>query len=150
MKLFPVYLFLPFFLIQCSGKTPSDLGVRENGQLKECPPTPNCVSSFTSATDKEHSIAPLSYIAPLSEEHSRLKKVIQALPRTKIVEEKHTYIRAEFTSFLMRYVDDVEFLFDEKVKLIQVRSASRLGRSDLGVNRKRIELLRSELQKARD
>ncbi len=147
MKLILFFVILLF--TKCSGKTPTDLGIREN-KLKDCPPTPNCVTSFAPQTDKEHYISPITYTVPLLEEHSRLKKVILAQPRTKIVEEKPNYIRAEFTSLLWRFVDDVEFLFDESLKLIHVRSASRLGRSDLGVNRKRIETIRSELQKARN
>jgi uncharacterized protein (DUF1499 family) len=144
-------LFLGLFLLlftQCSGKVPNDLGIRNN-QFKECPPTPNCVNSFADKKDKDHFIEPISYNSSFSDELSRLKKVILAQPRTKIIEDKGNYIRAEFTTLIMRYVDDVEFSFDDNLKLIQVRSASRLGRSDLGVNRKRIEMIRSELKRSR-
>ncbi len=81
---------------------------------------------------------------------SRLKKVILSKPRTSIIEEKPNYLRAEFTSRIFRFVDDVEFLFDDSLKYIHVRSASRIGRSDLGVNRKRIEEIRVDLQKLRE
>jgi uncharacterized protein (DUF1499 family) len=71
-----------------------------------------------------------------------LKNIILHEKRTKIVTETSTYLHAEFTSALWRFVDDVEFSIDENAKLIHMRSASRLGRSDFGVNRKRIEDIR--------
>ncbi len=76
---------------------------------------------------------------------AKLKGVIQSLPRTKIIAETDNYLYAEFTSAMMGFVDDVEFYVDEAAKVIHVRSASRLGQSDLGVNRKRVESLRAEL-----
>jgi uncharacterized protein (DUF1499 family) len=72
-----------------------------------------------------------------------LKKIIQGMKRTRIITEKDDYLYVEFTSALWRFVDDVEFYFKDASKTIQVRSASRLGRSDLGVNRKRIETIRA-------
>jgi uncharacterized protein (DUF1499 family) len=77
-----------------------------------------------------------------------LKRVIQAMERTKIITESENYLYVEFTSKLMGYVDDVEFYLDSAAGVIQVRSASRLGQSDLGVNRKRIEQIRAALQAA--
>jgi uncharacterized protein (DUF1499 family) len=71
-----------------------------------------------------------------------LKNIILHKKRTKIVTETSTYLHAEFTSALWRFVDDVEFSFDENAKRIHMRSASRLGKSDLGVNRKRVEAIR--------
>jgi uncharacterized protein (DUF1499 family) len=75
-----------------------------------------------------------------------LKTVIQNLPKTKIITETENYLYAEFTSALMGFVDDVEFLLDEEQKVIHVRSASRLGQSDLGVNRQRIETIRANIR----
>ncbi|MGA1626734.1 MAG: DUF1499 domain-containing protein, partial [Prochlorothrix sp.] len=72
----------------------------------------------------------------------RLKTIIGGLPRTAVIESTRNYLYVEFTSQLLGYVDDVEFLVDGKTKSVQVRSASRLGQSDLGVNRKRIEQIR--------
>jgi uncharacterized protein (DUF1499 family) len=63
-----------------------------------------------------------------------------------IIEENNSYLYAEFKSKLMGYVDDVEFYLDSNTNSVQVRSASRLGKSDLGVNRKRVEEIRSKLQ----
>lgn len=125
-----------------AGKRPTNLGV-QSGQLAPCPNSPNCVSSFSQ--DNEHKIAPLAYTSTSTDAIANLKKSILSLPRTKILTETNNYLYAEFTSALMGFVDDVEFLLDEEAKVIQVRSASRLGESDLGVNRKRIETLRAKL-----
>lgn len=128
------------FMAGCSGARPTDLGVKD-GRLAPCPSSPNCVSSQSG--DQEHAIAPLSYTesAPLA--LADLKKVILGMKRSKIVEERDSYIHAEFTSALWRFVDDVEFYFGEGAKVIHVRSASRLGKSDFGVNRKRVEEIRT-------
>jgi uncharacterized protein (DUF1499 family) len=132
-------------LFSFSGKRPTNLGVQD-GQLAACPGSPNCVNSQIPASDAEHSIAPLTYQSSPAEALTRLKSVIQAMERTNLVSETGDYLYAEFTSKLMGYVDDVEFYFDPSTPgQIQVRSASRLGQSDLGVNRKRIEAIRAAL-----
>jgi uncharacterized protein (DUF1499 family) len=125
-----------------AGNRPNNLGVN-NGKLAPCPNSPNCVSSQSS--DVGHSIAPLTYNSTPEEAIANLKSVIQSLPRTKIITESNDYLYAEFKSALMGFVDDVEFYLDRKANVIQVRSASRLGQSDLGVNRKRIETIRAKL-----
>lgn len=144
-----LFILFGFLFSFCAGTRPTDLGVRDN-QLKPCPNKPNCVSSFAPKEDTIHYIEPISYVSSVSEEMSRLKKLILSKPRTAIIEEKPNYLRAEFTSLIFRFVDDVEFLFDDSLKYIHVRSASRIGYSDLGVNRKRIEEIRSDLQKLRN
>ena len=106
-------------------------------QLGPCPSSPNCVS--TQAQDQEHSIAPFRYQKSKTEAKEALKGVILSLPRTRLVEENETYLHYEFTSLLLRFVDDVEFLFDDEAKTIHFRSASRVGHSDFGVNRRRME-----------
>ena len=133
--------FLVFFtgcLVRASG----DVGLRD-GKLSECPDSPNCVSSQTEM--KGHTIDPLSYKGSFSEAKQALLSVISSLPRTKIIVDNDRYIHVTFTSRLMRFVDDVEFLFDDTNKQIHVRSASRVGYSDMGVNRKRVENLRKLL-----
>lgn len=125
-----------------AGKRPNNLGVN-SGKLAACPNSPNCVSSQSS--DVDHSIAPLTYSSTPEQAIAKLKSVIQSLPRTKIITESNDYLYAEFKSALMGFVDDVEFYLDRKANVIQVRSASRLGQSDLGVNRKRIETIRAKL-----
>lgn len=126
-----------------AGKRPTTLGVH-NGRLAPCPKTPNCVSSQSS--DGVHKIEPLTYTSSAVEAIANLKTVIQNMERTKIITETSNYLYAEFTSAIMRFVDDVEFYLDEREKVIHVRSASRLGQSDLGVNRKRVEAIRAKLQ----
>ncbi|GKS66007.1 hypothetical protein YTPLAS72_33110 [Nitrospira sp.] len=109
--------------------------------LSPCPDSPNCVS--TQATDESHAIMPFRYKKPRVEAKEALKVVINSLSRTKLVEEDESYLHYEFTSLLLRFVDDVEFLFDDDTKTIHFRSASRTGYSDLGVNRRRMEDLRA-------
>ena len=109
--------------------------------LSPCPFSPNCVS--THATDEGHAIAPFRYQKPRVEAKEALKAAIAALSRTKLVEEDEVYLHDEFTSLLLRFVDDVEFVFDDDTKTIHFRSASRTGYSDLGVNRQRMEQLRA-------
>ena len=129
------------FVASCSGTRPLNLGVT-NGLLAPCPSTPNCVSS--QSRDPEHAVAPLAYSSSPAEAMAKLKRIVQAMPRTLIVTETPAYLHAEFTSAIMRFVDDVEFSLDESTKSINMRSASRLGKSDLGVNRKRVEELRAK------
>ena len=111
-----------------------------SAQLKPCPGTPNCVSSL--ATDSDQHIEALAFTMPASEALARLRQVLLAEPRTIIVKEEGGYLHAEARSFLFRFVDDVEFLLDADQQLIHVRSASRTGYSDLGVNRRRVERIR--------
>jgi uncharacterized protein (DUF1499 family) len=131
-------------LIQCNGTRPSILGVKEN-KLTSCPKTPNCINSFSDPKDEVHYKAAIPFKKPIAEAKNILKQKIQDYPRTEIIKEESNYIYAEFTSLLMRYVDDVEFYFDEKSKTLHFRSASRLGSGDFGVNRKRIETLTKDL-----
>jgi uncharacterized protein (DUF1499 family) len=108
--------------------------------LGSCPSSPNCVS--TEAQDKGHAIAPFRYRKSRAEAKEALKEIIRSLPRMQLVEEDETYLHYEVTSLLLRFVDDVEFLFEDETKTIHFRSASRTGYGDLGVNRKRMEQLR--------
>jgi uncharacterized protein (DUF1499 family) len=110
-------------------------------QLSPCPSSPNCVS--TQAQDEGHAIEPIRYRKSRAEAKEALKEVIRSMPRTKLVEEDETYLHYEIMSLLFRFVDDVEFLLDDEAKTIHFRSASRTGYGDLGVNRKRMEQVRS-------
>ncbi|MGH8667751.1 MAG: DUF1499 domain-containing protein [Burkholderiales bacterium] len=116
-----------------SWRRPDNLGVRD-GMLAACKRSPNCVSSQADPADLEH------YIAPLHGTMDAVRHAVTSFPRATLVREHKDYLYAEFRTRLLRYVDDVEFFFDGKV--IQVRSCSRLGRRDFGVNRKRVEELR--------
>jgi uncharacterized protein (DUF1499 family) len=127
-------------LIGCTGSRPANLGVHD-GKLAPCPASPNCVSS--QSIDREHSIEPLRYTGSAAEAMDRMKRTIKSMKRVQIITDTGTYVHAEFTSALFRFVDDVEFFLDERAAVIHVRSASRLGSSDLGVNRRRIETIRT-------
>lgn len=113
-------------------------------KLDPCPSSPNCVS--TQAQDAGHTISPFRYRKSRVEAKEALKEVIRSLPRTKLVEEDEAYLQYEFTSLLLRFVDDVEFLFDDDTKTIHFRSASRTGYGDLGVNRARMEQIRALIE----
>lgn len=140
---FPFWILVTLcFFLGCTGTRPMTLGL-QNGKLGLCPETPNCVSSFCLESDSEHFIKPLSFSGKPEEAKARLKAILAETPRTNIIKEEDKYLYVEFTSFLWRFVDDVEFLIDPNASVIHVRSASRLGKSDLGVNRKRIEKIRS-------
>lgn len=142
-----IWLSLSGGMSMFAGKRPTNLGV-QSGQLAACPATPNCVSSQSG--DAGHKIEPFTYSSTPNQAIADLKKVIQSLEKTKIISETDNYLYAEFTSKLMGFVDDVEFYLDESSKTIHVRSASRLGESDLGVNRKRIETIRAKLQELKN
>lgn len=132
-------LALTFILTACS--TNQTLATKAtNDRLSPCPESPNCVSSLSQ--DKSHYVAPLTYKATLEEAREKLVSVIHSMKRTEIVTAEMNYIHATFKSALFGFVDDVEFSFDDQRKVIDVRSASRTGYSDLGVNRKRVEEIR--------
>jgi uncharacterized protein (DUF1499 family) len=138
----PVILISLMMLTGCSMTKP-DLGVNNN-ELMPCPKTPNCVNS-QAAADEEHYIQPIHFAGIQQEAKDRLLQIIKSEKGTKILIAQENYIRVEFTSTLFRFVDDVEFYFLEKQAdetVIHIRSASRVGYSDLGANRKRIEKIR--------
>ena len=118
-------------------RRPKNLGV-VGGRFAPCRRTPNCVSSQADAADKEHYIAPIPF---QGDAIAAARRAVEAMPRTRIICADSHYLYAEFRTRLLRYVDDVEFHFDDNV--IHVRSASRLGRRDFGVNRARVEKLRA-------
>jgi uncharacterized protein (DUF1499 family) len=114
--------------------------------LPPCPDSPNCVSTLAPAQDSRHAIIPYRYSKTRSDAKTALKTVIAGLPRTKLVQEDDAYLHYEFTSLLLRFVDDVEFLFDDETKTLNFRSASRTGYGDFGVNRRRMEDIRSRIE----
>lgn len=128
-------------LLSVLSRPPENLGVSA-GRLADCPDTPNCVCSF--AHDPQHEIQPLRFTGFADEAMAKLKRVLQAMPGARIVTTTDRYLHAEFTSRLFRFVDDVEFLIDPAQNVIHVRSASRAGKSDLGVNRARVESIRNQ------
>lgn len=115
---------------------------RQQKRFAPCPDSPNCVSSQAPANDKEHAIAPIAYTGALANAKQRLLAIINAMPDTTVMRNEPDYLHVEFRSRLMRFVDDVEFYLDDATHQIHFRSSSRLGRGDLGVNRKRMEEIR--------
>ena len=134
------------------GKPPTDLGVRE-GKLKAPSNSPNSVSSQANLWPG-HPRAQDAQIAPLALKNgdgpatlAALLAVVRSAPGAVVVQAQPDYVYAQFSTPLMKYVDDVEFWLDPAAGVIQVRSASRLGESDLGANRQRVEALRAHLAK---
>jgi uncharacterized protein (DUF1499 family) len=133
---------LAAILTACAGERPKNLGVT-NGILAACPSSPNCVSSF--ATEGGQKIAPLTFSDDPAAAFSRLTQMIRQRKDATVIEERSDYLRVELrTTF---FVDDAEFLLDGEKKVIQLRSASRLGYSDLGKNRRRIEEIRAAFRR---
>ncbi len=128
------------FLLSLTSSPPANLGVRQ-GRLVKCPESPNCVS--TQAEDQEHWIAPMTVSQKSKDSIETLEAIVLQMPRTQIVLKADDYLRAEFRSALFRFVDDVEFYAEAASGRIHFRSASRVGRSDLGVNRARMEKIRN-------
>ena len=131
------------------GTPPGDLGVRA-GKLKPPSETPNSVSSQAllwagHAQREQAHIAPLAVRGDASTTMARLQALLQAQPGVSIVDSRSDYLYVRCETRFMKFVDDVEFWFDASSGVIQVRSASRLGRKDFGVNRRRIEDLREKL-----
>ena len=131
------------------GTPPTDLGVKD-GRLKPPSLTPNSVSSQT-LLHADHPMRVYAQIAPLplrgsgAQTIAALTRLVEETPGGRVVESTDNYLRAEFTSGMLRFVDDTEFWFDATNQRVDVRSASRLGRKDFGVNRGRVEALRDKL-----
>lgn len=131
-------------LAGCSGAEP-DLGVTD-GRLTPCPETPNCVNS--QAGDARHAIEPIVVAGTPQAARDRLLQILESEKRADVMQVDDDYVRASFRSAIFGFVDDVEFYFAEQqdgAAIVHMRSASRLGYSDLGVNRKRIERIRGRM-----
>ena len=126
-------------LFGCAGERPDNLGAQD-GLLVPCPRSPNCVSS--QATDERHRIAPLTFADEPDAAWARLRTVLIGRADATLIEEQPGYLRLELRTTL--FVDDAEFLLDPANRVIHVRSASRLGYSDLGKNRSRMEEIRRQ------
>jgi len=109
--------------------------------LPPCPATPNCVSS--QATDAKHFVAPVAYTGAPGQAMQRMQAVLDALARSTPVVQSGSYLHYEVRSLIFRFVDDVECLLDAEHGVIHIRSASRVGRGDFGVNRRRVERIRT-------
>lgn len=131
-------LIISMMLFSCAGQRPENLGIH-NDQLTGCPGKPNCVSSQDE--DENHLLPVFRYQGEKEAAFKKLKKIITSLDGMTLITENDTYLHIECKSAVMGFVDDLEFYFPQK-NVVQVRSASRLGYSDFGVNRKRVEKLR--------
>lgn len=134
-------------LLACAAAPPPSLRAGASpgdGPLSACPSSPNCVSSM--AVDADHIAAALTLAAPVDKSWQEAIAVVASMPRSTIVARSPVYLRAEFRSLLLRFVDDLELLLDPRTGRVQVRSASRTGYSDMGVNRRRVEDLQRLLR----
>lgn len=128
-----------------AGKRPRNLGVKD-GKLAACPGKPNCVSSQASSARQR--VRPLRLSGEPGASMKRLKDVVNNMAGTTLIDESNDYLYFECASKLLGFVDDLEFLCDADEQVVHVRSASRLGYSDLGVNRKRVESIRKKFELA--
>jgi uncharacterized protein (DUF1499 family) len=135
--------FLAFCASACASASPEMRTGDLNFRLKPCPSSPNCVSSM--APQGGHHIDPLTYTGDRQIAWDSLVAILKSFKRTHLVVQQDEYIHAEFASNLFGFVDDVEFVFSGDTPVIHVRSASRTGYYDFGVNRRRIEDLRQKL-----
>lgn len=109
-------------------------------KLKQCPDSPNCVSSQSLSSD--HLISPIPYKSPPIEAKEQIKKIILAMPHTHLIKEDDQYLHIEIKTNILKFVDDIEIIIDDVEKLIHLRSASRVGHWDLGANRRRVNNIR--------
>ena len=121
------------------------LGV-QNGQLTPCPDSPNCVSTQAPPDDSQHYAAPIPFTGDAKKAMRAVSEAVEATPRSKVVTKDKRYLHAEVRSLVFRFADDVEFYVDNTAKVIHFRSASRVGKGDMGVNRKRMNKLRSAIE----
>lgn len=131
-------------LFSCAGTRPTDIGVID-GHLAACPSSPNCVSSDADPSDSTHYIAPFVLAVAPDVAWKAANGAVASLPRTEIITDDPSYLYAECTSRLMGYVDDLELQLRADDGIIAVRSASRVGYGDMGVNRARVEEIRGKL-----
>lgn len=132
-----------YFLSMTAGQ-PENIGI-SNGQLSACPDSPNCVS--TTASIESQKMLPINFSGDSVEMLSKIKSTItKDFPRAKLITETGNYLHFEFTSPMFRFVDDVEFLINDKELILHFRSASRVGHSDLGANRKRMSKICESLK----
>ncbi len=145
-SLIGAFLIVRFLVIPLVSKRPGNLGVSD-GKLAPCKTSPNCVSTQADPTDEEHFIKPIQFSGSIQEAQDKILNTLKSIRgNTKIIKKEPNYIYVENRTPLMGFADDVEFYFDEATKTIHFRSCSRLGYSDLGVNRQRMESIREAYQ----
>lgn len=132
-----IVLFLVGRVVASRATPIKPLGVID-GKLAPCPDSPNCVSSFAPADSVEHYIAPIAF-----GDKAKLLSTLEGMPRTTVITDEGNYIHAIQRSFLWGFIDDIEFIIGDDQ--IDMRSSSRTGYSDLGMNRQRLEYMLVEL-----
>lgn len=132
-------------LTGCATMTGSELELTEEGRLPPCPSTPNCVSSDADPADGTHYIEPLEIDGDPRAAWQRLAEYVENDSAYTVVEQRDDYLRAEARTKILRFVDDVVFHLRPGEGVIAMRSSSRLGYSDLGKNRSRLEAVREAL-----
>jgi uncharacterized protein (DUF1499 family) len=142
-RLFPNCLSLYFCFLLSASCAAGEPAAKTN-QVMHCPDSPNCVSSLS--TDKAHFIEPLQYAGSLTSARRRLINILQDMKRVHLAKIEAQYIHAEFRSLIFRFIDDVEFYFPSEENIVHIKSASRMGYYDFGVNRRRVERLRSAFE----
>jgi uncharacterized protein (DUF1499 family) len=136
-----IVLVLIILRLTITAVSPKAIKIRPtDGKLPDCPSTPNCVSSQATRVDQK--VEPLKFSCPTEEAMLRLKLAVDAMPGTTVVKDDRIYMHVEYKTLVFGFVGDVEFLIDESKRLIHLRSASRLGYTDLGSNRRRVEAIR--------
>lgn len=118
----------------------------DDGQLAPCPESPNCVSTQADPGDSEHYIEPVSFDGDVDTARQRMVAILQGMDRTTIETAEGNMIHATARSLIMGFIDDVVIYFDEATNTVHMRSAARLGYSDMGVNRNRIEQIKQQFQ----
>jgi len=134
-----MYLLLAILYMQTN-----DMHSVRSERLADCPATPNCVSS--ESLDKKHFIEPISYTGSTARAWQVLIDTVISLPRSKLTEQSEGYLHFEVSSIVFRFTDDVELMIDAGKNEVQIRSGSRVGYSDFGVNRRRVEMIRKLFQ----
>jgi len=127
-----------------AGQRPRSLGLKD-GKLAACKRRLNCVSSQAEPGDAQRYVAPIPFGGTTAEAMAAARRAVESMPRAAVMRQDPNYLHAEFASKWLGFVDDVEFTFDEAAGLLHLRSASRLGRRDYGVNRQRVEALRAAI-----
>lgn len=112
-----------------------------NGSLMPCNDRANCAITQM-VDDQRPNVEPINYSCSRKTAYDLIKQIVLGLARTKIITQKPDYIHATFTSWFWHFVDDVEFYFPENESVIHMRSASRTGTYDLGVNKRRLKKIK--------
>ncbi len=133
-----LFLFLFLFLAGCQSERPQKLGIH-GAQLYPCSEKPHCRSSYSAQKDEKHYIKPLRMIESKELAYKKIQGILSKYKSAKIIKMDPSYIHAEFTSSIFKFIDDIEFHFVWEKKMIHIKSSSRIGYWDLGSNKKRIE-----------